>query len=255
MKGRKKMKQMIRNNLKYLIFLFVSGLVGGYFTAIYSIQGISQEMLDEAIAQAGSLNVVILASTVQSIGYTLILGIIGKILAKKIGLWRKIEFTNEAIRELLLVTIVGGIVFIMADHLVFNNFSEVIKNSYAVKPTFEYIIASLTYGGVVEEIMLRLFFMSLIAFIIQKIGKKEETSNKILVIANIIVAMLFAAGHLPATAMTIGLTPIIVLRCFLLNGGFGLLFGRLYRKYGIHYAMLAHAGVHIVSKLIWIFLV
>ena len=37
-----------------------------------------------------------------------------------------------------------------------------------------------------------------------------------------------------------------------MNGGFGLVFGRLYRKQGIEYAMLAHAGVHIVSKLIWL---
>ena len=47
------------------------------------------------------------------------------------------------------------------------------------------------------------------------------------------------------------LTPLILVRCFLLNGGFGLVFGRLYRKYGIQYAMLSHALLHIVSKLIW----
>ncbi len=39
--------------------------------------------------------------------------------------------------------------------------------------------------------------------------------------------------------------------CFLLNGGFGLLFGRLYRRYGIQYAMLSHALLHIVSKTVW----
>ena len=113
-------------------------------------------------------------------------------------------------------------------------------------------IASITYGGVVEEVMLRLFFMSLIALIIQKISKKEEMNERILIIANIIAALLFAAGHLPATAMSIGITPMILIRCFVMNGGYGLLFGSLYIKYGIHYAMLAHSGVHIVSKLIWI---
>lgn len=39
---------------------------------------------------------------------------------------------------------------------------------------------------------------------------------------------------------------------FLLNGGFGLLCGWLYRKYGIQYSMLSHALLHIVSKMIWI---
>ena len=98
--------------------------------------------------------------------------------------------------------------------------------------------------------MLRLFFMSLVAVIICKVTKKE-INDKILITSNVIAAILFAAGHLPATAIMIGITPMIVLRCFLLNGGFGVLFGYMYRKHGIHCAMIAHIGVHIVSKLIW----
>ena len=92
--------------------------------------------------------------------------------------------------------------------------------------------------------------MSLVAVIICKVTKKE-TNDKILITSNVIAAVLFAAGHLPATAIMIGITPMIVFRCFLLNGGFGLMFGRLYRKHGIHCAIIAHMGVHIVSKLIW----
>ena len=46
------------------------------------------------------------------------------------------------------------------------------------------------------------------------------------------------------------LAPLVLLRCFLLNGGLGLVFGWLYRKYGIQYAMIGHAGAHIISKLI-----
>ena len=32
----------------------------------------------------------------------------------------------------------------------------------------------------------------------------------------------------------------------------GLLFGWLYRKHGLQYAMIAHGGCHLISKLIWI---
>ena len=49
-----------------------------------------------------------------------------------------------------------------------------------------------------------------------------------------------------------GNSPILIFRCFLLNGSFGLAFGWLYRKYGLRYAMIAHGGCHVVSKLIWI---
>ena len=252
MKGKRMMKELIKNNLKYLIFLAIFGLVGGYFTAIYTVQSLGQDVIDEAIAEVGSIDVLIIITTLQSLGYALILGVVGKLLANKIGLWRKFEFDKKRNVELILVTILGGAAFILLDCLFFSNFSEVIKNSYEVKPTVEYIIASITYGAVIEEVMLRLFFMSLIAVIIKKISKNDAINDKILVAANIISAVLFAAGHLPATIMTIGITPMILIRCFVMNGTFGLMFGRLYRKYGIHYAMLAHGGVHIVSKLIWI---
>ena len=246
------MKELIKNNLKYLIFLAIFGLVGGYFTAVYTIQTLSQDIIEEALAEIGSLDLLIVIITLQSLGYALILGIIGKILAKKIGLWRKFEFDKKGNVELILVTILGGAAFILIDCLFFSNFSDVIKNSYTVKPTIEYIIASITYGAVVEEVMLRLFLMSFIALIIQKVRKNEVINDKTIIIANVISALLFAAGHLPATIMTIGITPMIIIRCFVMNGAFGLLFGRLYRKFGIHYSMLAHFGVHIVSKLIWI---
>jgi hypothetical protein len=51
------------------------------------------------------------------------------------------------------------------------------------------------------------------------------------------------------------ITPMILMRCFLLNGAAGMVFGYLYRKFGIHYSMVAHAGAHIVWKIIWIILV
>ena len=251
-KGKERMKQLIKNNLKYLIFLAIFGIVGGYFTAIYTVQSLGQDMIDEAIAEVGSIDVLIIITTLQSLGYALVLGVVGKILANKIGLWRKISFEKKGNVELVLITVLGGTAFILLDYLFFSNFSEVIKNSYTVKPTVEYIIASVTYGAVIEEVMLRLFFMSFIALIVQKISKKDAMNDRILIVANVMAALIFAVAHLPATIMTIGITPMILIRCFVMNGAFGLMFGRLYRKYGIHYAMLAHAGVHIVSKLIWL---
>ena len=127
-------------------------------------------------------------------------------------------------------------------------------DSYAVKPTIPYVLASITYGAVIEEVMLRLFMLSLIAFILYKLfGKKrEKPATWILVAANALAAVLFAAGHLPATFLLLGDSPLLIFRCFLLNGGFGLAFGYLYRKYGLRYAMIAHGGCHVVSKLIWI---
>ena len=253
MKGKKIMKDMIRNNWKYILFLLIFGLIGGYFTTVYSIQSISQDLLDQALAEAGSVDLIIIVGTIQSVLYAVVLGIIGKIFAEKLGLWRKFTFNKKANFELILAIVIGGSAFILLDYFAFAPYSDAIRTSYLSKPTVEYFIASVTYGAVIEEVMLRLFLMSLVAIVLKKLLKKEYVNDNILMIANIVAAIIFAAGHLPATFMTISpVTPMIIFRCFLLNGGFGLIFGRLYRKYGIHYAMLAHGGFHIVSKLIWI---
>ena len=74
----------------------------------------------------------------------------------------------------------------------------------------------------------------------------------VFVAANIVSALLFAAGHLPGTMAMTTLTPLLLFRCFLFNGGLGLCFGYLYRKYGIGYAMLAHGAAHLISDLLMI---
>ncbi len=83
-----------------------------------------------------------------------------------------------------------------------------------------------------EEVMMRLFFMSLCVFIISKIfcSKRKEIPVSVYVISNIIAAILFAAGHIPSTMTMTALTSEILIRCFLFNGGLGLAFGHLYRK-------------------------
>ena len=126
--------------------------------------------------------------------------------------------------------------------------------------TINAIFASILYGGIVEELLLRLFMMSLLVIIIWKLFYRKMAMEKIpagiYIIANVLAAILFAAGHLPATAGAFGeLTTLLIFRCFLLNGAFGIIFGYLYKKYGIQYAMASHAGFHIVSKAIWLVLI
>ena len=248
------MKQLIKDNYKFMLFLLFFGLVGGIFTAVYSVDSLSPELLAEVTKQLGSTELLLIILTLQSILYAVILGLIGKYLAKKVGLWKELTFEKKPLLAVALVSIVTGAALILFDVLIFNHFSDVIKESYQTKPTVAYIMAAMTYGGVVEEVMLRLFFMSLLSFLLYKLFVKneKEVPTVIFIIANIISALLFAAGHLPATAAMMSLTPAILIRCFLLNGGAGLFFGRLYRKYGIQYAMLAHIGCHVISKLIWV---
>ena len=251
------MKAFIHKYWKTILFFAVIGLVGGFFTGIYMLDSYPDEMRQQILAQGLTATTLGLVSAMQSAGYGIVLGAVGIFLGKKTGLWKEeTSITKKPLLITIMISFVGGLSLILPDILFFGKYVPMIMDSYAVKPTVPYMLAAVLYGGVIEEVMLRLFMMSLIAFVLHKLfGKKTETpADGILIAANVIAALLFAASHLPATAATMGITPMILFRCFLLNGGFGLLFGWLYRKYGLRYAMLAHGGCHVISKLIWILL-
>ena len=249
------MKAFLKTYWKTLLFFTVVGLVGGFFMGIYLLDSypleIQQQIVDQGITNA----MLGLVTAVQSAGYGLVLGALGILLGKKTGLWKdERHFEKKPLILTAAISLIGGMALILPDLLFFGKHVQAIMDSYAVKPTVPYMLAAVLYGGVIEEVMLRLFMMSLIGFVLHILfGKNREMpATGVLIAANVIAAILFAAGHLPATAMLMGITPMILIRCFLLNGGFGLLFGYLYRKYGLRYAMIAHGGCHVVSKLIWI---
>lgn len=249
------MKNFIKTYWKTLLFFALIGLIGGFFVGFYLMDSYPAEIQQQILNQGIDETLLAIITAIQSTGYGIVLGALGIWLAKKVGLWKdESKLTKKPLIVSIVISIVGGLILILSDIFFFGKYSEVIMNSYAVKPTVPYMIAMVTYGAVIEEVMLRLFMMSLVAVILHKLFEKknETTSTSILIMANIIAAILFAAGHLPVTFTTIGNSPIIIFRCFLLNGGFGLLFGWLYRKYGLRYAMIAHGGCHVVSKLIWI---
>jgi membrane protease YdiL (CAAX protease family) len=104
------------------------------------------------------------------------------------------------------------------------------------------------YGGIAEELLLRLFLMSLLAWLGRFVGKTQtgKPTNSVFWIANILAAVLFGLGHLPATAMIIPLTPLVITRAILLNGIGGVIFGWLYWKRGLEAAMIAHFSADII---------
>ena len=248
------MKKALKDNLFYIIFLVLTGLIGGVFTAFYIIESTDPTLMAEMLAQIGGKNAYVVVGTLQVLSYSLIFGLFGKLISKKAGLWKEVKLEGKKVLKNAAIGFVGGVVIMLLDLFVFSTGSdgEAIKSSLISSLSINSIMASFTYGGIVEELMMRLFLMSLIALILWKIFCRKESTvpTKILVISNILVAIAFAAGHLPATAMTMGLTPMIVLRCFILNGSMGLVFGRAYRKYGIAYAMLSHIFAHVGMKLL-----
>lgn len=104
------------------------------------------------------------------------------------------------------------------------------------------------YGGIAEEIQLRLFVMSFFVWLGRFLSKTTEgkPTNAVIWIANILAAGLFGLGHLPATSVIVPLTPLVITRAIVLNGLLGIVFGWLYWKHGLEAAMISHFSADIV---------
>ena len=98
------------------------------------------------------------------------------------------------------------------------------------------------YGGFTEEILSRLFFVSLLGWILSRFSHTDEglPSFTAMWIAIVGSAIIFGLGHLPATLASTPFSMIVLARAVLLNGIYGTLFGYLYWKRGLESSMLAH---------------
>ena len=243
--------------LLFVLALVPIAIVGGYFTGVYGWDELTDDVKSQILAQTGNnLSLYYWITTLQTLLYAVLFGFFGYLLSEKIGLMKPLRFEKQPILVTLGMTLFTGLV-LCTDLFYFRNQIPQVAAIYQGKPSFAYWMASVLYGGVIEEILLRLFVMSLIAFLAWKLFFRREAvpPTGVLIAANIMAALLFAAGHLPSTVQMFGeITPMILLRCFLLNGAGGVVFGYLYRKYGIQYSMLAHAGAHVVWKILWILL-
>ena len=256
------MNNTMKNAIKLALVLLPFAAVGGFFTGRYLFATLDADMQQMVLEQLGSVEVLAIVSMVQSVMYAFVCAILGYLLAEKTGLLKSFTIKPNMFVKAVVISVVCGVLFAL-DYWIFGALSPEVAASYEsgiIIRSMDNWIASVFYGGIVEELLLRFFLMSLVALVIWKgffkKSKKEELPVKVFVIANAVCAFVFAAGHLPATISTFGeLSLVIIFRCFLLNGVFGFVFGELYRKYGIQYAMIGHMGTHIVSKLIWLILV
>ena len=178
----------------------------------------------------------------------------GLILAEKIGFklplltsWiehKKIKYRGILLLSIILGLIVGIIIFVL-DKFVFQ---QSITLNMSV-PLWQGFLACF-YGGIAEEILMRLFLMSLFVFIILKIFRRKEKNSLIVWISIILVAILFGLGHLPITSAVVSITPIVILRAVVLNGIGGIVFGWLYWKKGLESAIISHFVTDIFIQII-----
>lgn len=101
------------------------------------------------------------------------------------------------------------------------------------------------YGGIAEEVLLRLFLVTLLAWGLSRFSGGRLSARQLAAVV-LLAALAFGATHLPAAANLWPLEGVVVARTLLLNGIAGLAFGWFYVRHGLESAMLSHFAADLV---------
>jgi membrane protease YdiL (CAAX protease family) len=265
--GGRKMKKV---DLKIALLLSLFCFVAGFFVVPYQMQALetylsSSELKEMIGEQSIPIRILSLISSLQLFLISFVLAFGGIKLARKTGLafpllesifekGKKVTLHRKPFYLSVLFGGITGFLLIGSDKFYFQN---QIPQLGETEPQFSLLglVTGVLYGGVFEEVLLRLFLMSLLVWLFYKVfnRKNKNVPKWCYWISILLAAGLFAAGHLPATTMLFGdLTGMILFRCFLLNGVGGILFGYLYWKKGLEYSMTAHMFAHLSMQLLFI---
>jgi len=241
------MKRNFFLSLRFSLF----GLIAGGFTTLYQLSTMSSVLGEQEIPLP--LPVLILIGSFQVALITLILSFLGLSMMNKTNLSLfKQENRRNGYKLALLFGFTTGLLIAGSDRFVFQSLIPALTK-YEAKFSFIALFAGIFYGGVVEEVMLRLFLMTFLLFIVVKIKRTDSISDVYYWGAIAITSLLFALLHLPFTSLLFGeITPLLVFRSILLNGVGGIFFGYLYWRHGLIFSMISHMFAHISMQFLFI---
>ncbi len=144
--------------------------------------------------------------------------------------------------------VLAGLLALAAYWLVFLPVTGLSLNLVFEMPLWLGLGNAFLYGGITEELLMRLGLMTLLLWIAGKVRGDGNGKPGVVGfwIVNVIVTVLFGLGHLPAAVALLGadLSPTLVAMALALNS-VGLLFGWLYWRRGLEAAIAAHMGFHV----------
>lgn len=236
-----------------------AALIGVFAVLPYQmkmVQGKLEKARETSTKKIPPKPIIIILSIVQS---ALLLGIatgIGLWLAPKVNLhwwiithWLTGEPIPFSVPSALFTAIAFGLVsaiLIVGLDRQFRTKMPPIQEDSQIPGPFHGFLASF-YGGIAEEVLLRLFLLTLFLFLFQWIGFQGLFAFWV---ANILTAVLFGAGHLPAAKTLFGLNSIVIWRTIILNALGGIVFGYLYWQYSLEIAMVSHFSADLVIHVI-----
>ena len=246
--------------LRTSLALWVLGLIGVILVAPYT-EALLGPAIETAARTAHIPATTLLAAQLGQAAILLLITIpIGLWAARKLGLTtpvvsalvtaRPLPKTGARMLICLVIGVLAGAGLLALDVYGFKPPASLSLAAGTQPAAWKGLFASF-YGAFVEEQLLRLFVMSLIALALQAIVTGGKPSSRPLGLAtfwaaNLAAAVLFGLGHLPATAALAPLTTMLVVRAVVLNGLLGVVFGDIFRRWGLEFAMAAHFGADLV---------
>jgi membrane protease YdiL (CAAX protease family) len=246
------MKNLI--NWKLFFVLLIICVIATMLVIPYSLEITSSEVKISAI-------IMILTFAQNLVMFSVVI-FLGLLLSKHIKMGLPIlqgvlEGKNKTkeLKSIILPSVCLGIfagILIILGSIPFNKLIPELQLSEVSASAWKAFLASF-YGGIAEEVLLRLFLVSLFVWIIFKIKKTKDgcPTNFGIWLSIILASIIFGLGHLPATSQITALTGIVVIRAIVLNGIGGIIFGWLYWKKGLESAMIAHFSADIVLHIIF----
>jgi membrane protease YdiL (CAAX protease family) len=103
------------------------------------------------------------------------------------------------------------------------------------------LVSSAFYGGIVEETIFRWGLLTAVVVAVRKLGSRDGFW-----VANTVVSLVFAAGHLPAASVLGSPLTASAAGCTVLGNGVpSLLFGWLFRRWGFETAIVTHGAADV----------
>jgi len=243
---------MKANGFRWRVFVVllagaVCGVVGS-FPFVFSVYA------DLLATSPVSPPVLVLLSLLQN---SVILGLVtaaGLFLTAKVSLpgapfiegWLYGKSTGERFRSIIKPALmtgvgVGAALLVLFSVLLKNELSQLPFGKAALIPIWKRLLVGL-YGGMTEEVLMRLFLFSLLVWLLSKVWRSDAGAprSRVFWTANIILAILFGLGHLVSVIPLMPITFKIVVAALLLNGIASFAFTHIYWKRGLEASMLAH---------------
>lgn len=157
--------------------------------------------------------------------------------------------TRRASRAVILATITGvAAAFVIP---VLARLMPMSSGSLNIIPPSPAVVLMASIGaGLNEEVLSRVVAMGIAAWVIYQVVRDRVSKSTVIWCANLIAALLFGAMHLPGASVLGTLTLPLAASVVMMNAVLGMLFGWLYWHKGIVAAMICHAVLDIVMKVV-----